>query len=491
MTLPKTNRRAIAIFVITLLSAGDALADEPFAVLVVDTGRQGDIEALAERVEADLLSRPRVTLVDDLTARQSLEVAYELFENISLDWVRSVVQQGEEAYLQMTYDEAIELLTREVLVDSRQAITDLSFNPELALLIRRGIMALARTYTYSDQPAQADEAFLESLRLFPLWEATTDWYQPEIVERYEQLQAELLEDVGELVIETPDEDCTVTLNGLEVGDENPLRLNVPDGQYAVRAACGEYESHPRLVTVDGEVPAEVWISPYFDAHFDGMALTVQARPASDSDLDHLAVLGRAYGELVAPATVITVGLKLDHRLDVVLELAEIQPDGLFGGAVRLQRQNDGTFAVEDGLAVLLDGEVRDGVWVRAGGAWVEADTLGGGGMGPWPYVTLGAGLAGLAVGVIFTVVAADEYDTYDSCRSDPSCAFSNDIDELRGNVETADTISIVGFAVGGVATAVAIVLLIVGGGDDDAVAMEPTWLGVGGSERAVTVGWRF
>ena len=147
MTLPKTNRRAIAIFVITLLSAGDALADEPFAVLVVDTGRQGDIEALAERVEADLLSRPRVTLVDDLTARQSLEVAYELFENISLDWVRSVVQQGEEAYLQMTYDEAIELLTREVLVDSRQAITDLSFNPELALLIRRGIMALARTYT--------------------------------------------------------------------------------------------------------------------------------------------------------------------------------------------------------------------------------------------------------------------------------------------------------------------------------------------------------
>lgn len=219
---------------------------------------------------------------------------------------------------------------------------------------------------------------------------------------------------------------------------------------------------------------------------------VQPRPASDNDLDHLTVLGRAFGALLDGPTVITVALKLDHRLDIVLELAQIEPDGSFGGAVRMQRDGSGQFSVEDGLAVLLDGAVRDDVWVREGGVWIESGSEGGQGMGPWPYVAFGAGLAGLTVGVIFTVHAGHEYDTFDRCRSDPNCVATNDLDDLRGNVDTADTISYVGWAVGGVATVVGIVLLIVDGGDDgDAVAMEPMWLGFGGRERAVTVGWRF
>ena len=48
---------------------------------------------------------------------------------LSVDWVRAVVQEGEDAYLQMTYEEGIAALTSDGLVGNWDALVDMSLNP--------------------------------------------------------------------------------------------------------------------------------------------------------------------------------------------------------------------------------------------------------------------------------------------------------------------------------------------------------------------------
>jgi len=103
------------------------------------------------------------------------------------------------------------------------------------------------------------------------------------------------------------------------------------------------------------------------------------------------------------------------------------------------------------------------------------------------YAAFGVGVAGLAVGSIFAVQSAskrkDADAAYEQCGGDAGCRTSNplsrEVDDLDGSARTAQTLSIVGFALGGVGVATGVTLFILSSNDKSARASVQPWLGVG------------
>jgi hypothetical protein len=103
------------------------------------------------------------------------------------------------------------------------------------------------------------------------------------------------------------------------------------------------------------------------------------------------------------------------------------------------------------------------------------------------YVAFGVGVAGLAAGSIFAVQSAskrkDADQAYAECGGDTGCRTSNPlsqkVDDLDGSARTAQTLSIVGFALGGVGVATGVTLFILSSsGKSEQATLQP-WLGVG------------
>ena len=84
------------------------------------------------------------------------------------------------------------------------------------------------------------------------------------------------------------------------------------------------------------------------------------------------------------------------------------------------------------------------------------------------------GLAGIGVGAAFTAIAGSKHDdSLAFCPDDPNLCTQEGVD-LRGEAQTAQTVSIVGFVVGGAALTAGVVLLVTGlGGSDDEEGQKP------------------
>jgi len=104
------------------------------------------------------------------------------------------------------------------------------------------------------------------------------------------------------------------------------------------------------------------------------------------------------------------------------------------------------------------------------------------------YVAFGVGVAGLAVGTIFTMQQAskrkDADAKFEECGGEAACRASNPLSEeadtLDRDADSAMTLGIVGFAVGGVGIAAGATLFILSSGssNENAAGVEP-YLGFG------------
>jgi hypothetical protein len=103
------------------------------------------------------------------------------------------------------------------------------------------------------------------------------------------------------------------------------------------------------------------------------------------------------------------------------------------------------------------------------------------------YVALGVGALGLVGGTVFTLQSAgkrkDADDKYKECGGDAGCTNENplsaEVDKLDKDAGSAQTLGLVGFALGGVGVAAGVTLFILSsGGDSQQASVEP-WLGLG------------
>jgi hypothetical protein len=99
------------------------------------------------------------------------------------------------------------------------------------------------------------------------------------------------------------------------------------------------------------------------------------------------------------------------------------------------------------------------------------------------YVAFGVGVAGLAVGTIFTMQSAskrkDADSKFEECGGEAGCRAENPLSEeadaLDRDADSAMTLGIVGFAVGGVgiATGATLFILSSGSSNENATGVEP------------------
>jgi hypothetical protein len=103
------------------------------------------------------------------------------------------------------------------------------------------------------------------------------------------------------------------------------------------------------------------------------------------------------------------------------------------------------------------------------------------------YAAFGVGVAGLAMGGIFAAQSSskrkDADEAYAQCGGDTGCRTTNPlsqrVDELDDSARTAKTLSIVGFALGGVGVATGVTLFILSANHKNERASLQPWLGVG------------
>jgi hypothetical protein len=110
-----------------------------------------------------------------------------------------------------------------------------------------------------------------------------------------------------------------------------------------------------------------------------------------------------------------------------------------------------------------------------------------GGLRIGSYVAFGVGALGLVGGTVFTLQSAgkrkDADDKYKQCGGDAGCTTDNplskDVDKLDKDASSAQTLGIVGFALGGVGIAAGVTLFILSsGGESQQATLEP-WVGLG------------
>jgi hypothetical protein len=103
------------------------------------------------------------------------------------------------------------------------------------------------------------------------------------------------------------------------------------------------------------------------------------------------------------------------------------------------------------------------------------------------YVAFGVGALGLIGGTVFTLQSAskrsDADEKFAQCGGDAGCTnenpLSGQVDQLDQDAGSAQTLGIVGFALGGVGVAAGVTLLMLSsGGDSQQASVEP-WLGLG------------
>jgi hypothetical protein len=201
---------------------------------------------------------------------------------------------------------------------------------------------------------------------------------------------------------------------------------------------------------------------------DGATIVDERTPITGSP-----VVNR-YGPLRGP---MTIGVKAGrHRFRAELEGYE-QANWELDAKAATQEQHK--FQLEVVKAAPIGG---------GGGGSSTVQPSGGSGARIGAYVALGVGVVGLAAGTLFSLQSKSKADDADKlCGGDRSAcrldATSSEADRVRGlndDAGSARTMSIVGFAVGGVGVAAGVTLLILSGSsssESKAKASVTPWIG--------------
>ena len=441
--VPKALSAAVCV-VLLLPVASAAMAQSTVLVHVVDFGR-GLAEQEAQTVRQVLAGEGGVEVADPQEAAEQIADRYLIPVGIALEDVVGVVSTGEESYYVNNFTAAIETLSGREFRWTVSKIADMSADPELALWVRRGLMAQARSEFYGLEDADAlvetTATIWDSLRVFPTWLPDTSWYQPDFVAFYEAVYLDFLSQAQPLLIVSEDEDCTLFLNGLEVEESPPVRVSIAEGPHAVCVVCDDRTS--AIHRVDVTEDREVFISVVADDVISGGRATFE----HPSDL---APIGRALGDISGAPWVLLVGyIEGQDGNDVQLVLVDSTGGDIFDATVTDPTEL-GQVAVE-----LLEGSTTV----------PEPDSSTSFGAAPW--IVAGIGVAGIVVGTIFAVMEDDSFDELDACRDDTFCINTAALEELNDDVSREGTVASVGMIVGAVGVVTAIVLFVLDGGREE------------------------
>jgi hypothetical protein len=115
---------------------------------------------------------------------------------------------------------------------------------------------------------------------------------------------------------------------------------------------------------------------------------------------------------------------------------------------------------------------------------METTGSGGGGMRIGAYTAFGVGAVGLGLGTVFLLQSAGKRSDADDLCNLPGggCPTSRrtEVDQLDSDAKSASTLSVVGFAVGGVGIAAGVVMLVMSGKSESSAAARPgvyPWVG--------------
>ena len=442
--VPKTLS-AVVFFALMIPVASSVMAQSTMLVYVVDFGF-GLAEQEAQTVRQALAAEGEIEVVDPEDVAEHIADRYLTPVGIAREDVVAVVSSGEESYYVNDFASAIETLSGREFRWYVSMIADMSADPELALWIRRGLMAQARSefYGLEDEDAQVEttETIWDSLRVFPTWLPDTSWYQPDFVAFYEAVYLDYLSQAQPLLIASEDENCTIFVNGMEIGETPPIRVSIAEGPHAVHVVCddGSSATHRVDVTEDNDV----FISVVADQVIGGTAAPFQ----DPSDLEPV---GRALGDISDAEYVLLVGYVEGQHDDNPLQLTLVDPfSGEVVNAVVAEPTELGHVAVE-----LLEHFATV----------PESDSSTSFGAAPW--IAAGVGVAGIIVGTVFAIMEDSSFDEFDACRDDTFCINTTALQELNDDVAREGTAASVGMVVGAVGVVTAIVLFLLDGGDDE------------------------
>jgi hypothetical protein len=109
----------------------------------------------------------------------------------------------------------------------------------------------------------------------------------------------------------------------------------------------------------------------------------------------------------------------------------------------------------------------------------------GSGMRIGAYAAFGVGAIGLGLGTVFLLQAGGKRSDADAICNLPGggCPLDKkaEVDQLDSDAKSASTLSVVGFAVGGVGIAAGVVMLVMSGKSQSSAAARPAvypWVGV-------------
>lgn len=292
---------------------------------------------------------------------------------------------------------------------------------------------------------ESDDAFRDVLRLDAQYKLDPDYYTPSTRQAFDKLRRELTKGKKvKLSVKSTLPASEVFLDGRSVG-QTPLTLEVPAGTYELTVKKGEAVSFPRQLPVQGEeTPVLV------DLAYEG-AISANPFPCLASSADGEQALSHA----------IRLGgtLGVEEVIVVKLERASSGPKWLAATVLNVeggQKLREGGFKTQgldapvESLSALVDfvttGKAQPSVvvaqadtqapWEKpsTGAAFTPTSEVAGksGGVRPLrvaSYVTLGAGVAGLAgVGVLRLAIQQDTKALEDGHHLN-----------TNGNIDASDT----------------------------------------------------
>lgn len=453
-----------SLILLTLLCANGVSAQESIGLIPADFGDSLAEPSLVDDVAQALSQRADVAPFSYAEGVQVIAGHFGTSPGIDAEALQAVVDQGEDAYFQVEYDASVSALQSDVVQAAYDAITDMATDSEVADLVRRALLGRARVHFIQGQDFNADEAILASLRRFPNWVATTEYYQPRFVERYETVRDGLQAEMHALTIVTDSAECSVAMNGLEIGTGSSVSLPVATGEYAIRASCEGTDSGIRIVTVTGETTAMV--SARFDARYDIEHGRLRLEEDSADNVTQIEPFAATFSNLIGLDQVLLISIVQDPFLGPALQL--VHGDFRSGSAVRVARAGQtrgGAYPVSDALSALFDGATVAHVLVNDGGGFSvpyagNGDPTDTTGPSPVPWIVIGVGGAAVVAGVIFSVLESGAFDDFESCRVDPVCSGEDTLDQYREDGESFGLIATVSYSVGAAAVATGVLMLI-------------------------------
>lgn len=497
------ERMALVLCVI-VLCLGVAESQEPVAVVTTEFGGDEAVGRVTQDVVSGLSQRSDVVVLPDSEVESRLARRYGAAAGVTLPALSAAVEAGEDAYFQMDYESALAHFHSESVQGAQDAVVDMSLQPEVGHLVRRAFLGRARVHFTGGLDWDADEQIRASLRRFPHWIATTDYFQPSFVERYEAVRETFMMETRVVRVDMPGPECVLSVNGEIAATGSSVEVYLPAVIFGFRAQCGEVVSSVHVVDVSAV--SAVHLDPEFDSRYDGSRRVLTMDEGDAENVARLAPMAKAYAEIMGIDGVIMVSVVEDRFLGTALQLVH----GEFGGApivrvVRAGQTRGGAYPIGDALSALLDGVTLAHVMVNDGGGWstpygaAQGEADGGSGPSIAPWIVIGVGGAALITGAVFTAVESGAFSDFEDCRTDPLCSGTDALESHRSDGETAGTLALVGYSVGGAALVGGVLWLLLdsgseGGGSEGTASWggpAPQVNGFVGRASGVILGWRF